>query len=280
MAGTPGGLTTSIRRKLQDGKTPEDIIKELVAGGLTETSAQRFVDRAVAEHASAEPLPPLPETPAPIDSLDQFLQTKTAESAAEAAKTGRKQLWIASSLMCGGIAITAISYMMAAPGGRFTLMWGPVVFGGLLYGQAVIKGLTRPRSFAWFSALGAGAAPVVLAVVLLGVMIALEPAGNAQTLAEAGGRAQPASSDPRAVTVSNPASSPQPSVEDLLIHFENNFDNPAVQCDVAKELARMTGDDAVDAVDGLMEHYENVPEPVKKCVKDTVTRLDPAAKFP
>ena len=122
MAGSPGGLTTSIRRKLQDGKTPEEIVKELVAGGLTEVSAQRFVDRAIAEDATAPPLPPLPETPAPADSLDQFLQTKTAAAEASAAKTGRKQLWIASSLMCGGILITAVSYITADAGERFTLM--------------------------------------------------------------------------------------------------------------------------------------------------------------
>lgn len=51
--GNSGGLTTKIRRQLQEGKTPEEVVQELVAGGLSELSAQRFVDRAIAEEASA-----------------------------------------------------------------------------------------------------------------------------------------------------------------------------------------------------------------------------------
>jgi hypothetical protein len=58
MGESSGGLTTSIRRKLQDGKTPEEIVQELVARGLTELSAQRFVDRAIAEEASTAPSGP------------------------------------------------------------------------------------------------------------------------------------------------------------------------------------------------------------------------------
>ena len=93
MAGTPGGLTASIRRKLQDGKTPEEIVQELVAGGLGQMSAQRFVDRAIAEDASAPPsAADCPNAPAPVDALDQFIQTKSAETEAENAKTGRASL--------------------------------------------------------------------------------------------------------------------------------------------------------------------------------------------
>src|SRR5262245_12084380 len=130
MAGSPGGLTASIRRKLQDGKAPEDIVRELTTTGLSELSAQRFVDRAIAEQAST---PPLPDTPAPADSLDQFIQTKSAETAAAEEKVGRKSLWVASAMMCGGILITGISLMMANEGEKFTLMWGPVAFGFFLW---------------------------------------------------------------------------------------------------------------------------------------------------
>ena len=57
MAGTPGGLTASIRRDLHDGKTPDEIVLTLVARGLTEVSAHRFVDRALAENAGEAPPP-------------------------------------------------------------------------------------------------------------------------------------------------------------------------------------------------------------------------------
>src|SRR5688500_18886076 len=107
MAATNGGLTTSIRRKLQEGRTPEEIVQELVAGGLGQTSAQRFVDRALAEDASAAPLPP-PASPSEApqgDALDTFIQTKTVETQAAEEKVGRKSLWAGSALMCAGVGI-------------------------------------------------------------------------------------------------------------------------------------------------------------------------------
>lgn len=175
MAAVPGGLTANIRRKLQEGKSPDEIVKELVAGGLGQGSAQRFVDRALLEDAAAVPLPPVANAPAPADGLDQFIQTKTAETEAENAKTGQKSLWVASALMCGGILITGISFIMADEGEQFTLMWGPVVFGFFLWGKSVVGGLTDVRKFAWFSAIGSLAAPVVLAILLLGIAIAGAP---------------------------------------------------------------------------------------------------------
>jgi len=188
MAGAPGGLTASIRRKLQEGRTPEEIVQELVAGGLGQVSAQRFVDRALAEDASGAPLPPASPPPfvpvegsaaqdgsAPADALDEFIQTRTAETQAAEAKVGRKTLWVGSILMCSGIVITAVSYLMAEPGQRYTLMWGPVAFGLLVWGKAVIGGFANARTFAWFSAAASIALPLVLTVVTLGVVAATEP---------------------------------------------------------------------------------------------------------
>ena len=45
--------------------------------------------------------------------------------------------------MCGGILITGISFIMADEGRQFTLMWGPVVFGFLLWGKSVVGGLAN-----------------------------------------------------------------------------------------------------------------------------------------
>ena len=282
MAGAPGGLTASIRRKLQEGKTPDAIVQDLVAGGMSHTSAQRFVDRALAEDASAPPLPPITETTAPVDELDRFIQTKTAETEAEHAKTGQKALWVASALMCGGIAITGVSYIMAEPGQRFTLMWGPVAFGFLLWGKSVLQGFGNVRTFAWVSAGGSIAAPVVLAVVLLGVAAAAEPteeelvrAEIAEAMEKAGAR--PQGSD--AQTVANRADEDEREVFVWLTQFEES-DSPAAQCDATAKLANMDGEDAVDAVDGLMEHYEDVDERVQTCIRDAVTKLDPLVKFP
>jgi hypothetical protein len=180
MAETTGGITASIRRKLQEGRTPEEIVQELVAGGLGQASAQRFVDRARAENATATPLPPptpdMSDAPKQADALDQFIQTRTAETEAENAKTGRAALWIGSLLMCSGIVITAVSYIMAGPGERYRLMWGPVAFGFIVWGQSVFKGFARARTFAWFSAVASIVVPLVLTVIMLGVVAASEPA--------------------------------------------------------------------------------------------------------
>src|SRR6185503_555281 len=171
MAGSPGGLTASIRRKLQDGMAPEDIVKELTATGMSAVSAQRFVDRAQLEQQSAPPLPSLPSAPAQGDGLDQFIQNKSAETGAAEAQSGRKALWVGSGLMCVGVLITGVSFIMANEGESFTLMWGPVVFGFFLWGKAVVAGLSDFRRFSWPSAIGALLAPIILTVVLLAAAV-------------------------------------------------------------------------------------------------------------
>jgi hypothetical protein len=210
MAASTGGLTTSIRRKLQEGRTPEAVVQELVAGGLGQVSAQRFVDRALAEAASADPLPeasPVPDqAAAPADGLDQFIQTKTAETEAESAKTGRGSLWAGSLLMCGGVLITGISYIMADAGERYTLMWGPIAFGFFLWGKSVLQGFANFRTFAWFSAVASIIVPVALTVVLFGIAVAVEPTEEELPLEMAEEADSPASSEPPAAeTVSTSA---------------------------------------------------------------------------
>jgi hypothetical protein len=276
MAGSQGGLTASIRRKLQDGKTPEEIVQELVAGGLTEVSAQRFVDRAVAEHASAPPLPEAPPAPQQGDSLDQFIQTKQAEAEVVAEKTGRKTLAVASLLMCGGVAITTFSYMMADPGGRFTLMWGPVVFGALMWGQAVIRGLAQPRTFAWFTALGTAAAPVVLAVLALGFVLATAPSDEELLRMELAELAEEAGeeSGARPRTVSNASgASDEPTAMELLVRIENT-PSPTVQCRLIGQLADVQDADKEDVINGLMEQLDVVSDAVKVCIASAMTTLD------
>jgi hypothetical protein len=98
MAQGNGGLTASIRRKLQDGMAPEDIVRELATGGMTAVSAQRFVDRALAEHETLPPLPPEPR--APIERVS-----------AREEGTGRKTL-VAVALIVLGAASAGVAYVM------------------------------------------------------------------------------------------------------------------------------------------------------------------------
>jgi hypothetical protein len=268
MAATPGGLTTSIRRKLQDGKAPEEIVQELVAGGLGQVSAQRFVDRALAEDATAPPLP-VDDAPAPADALDQFIQTKTAETEAENAKTGGKSLWAGSLLMCGGILITAVSYIMADPGERFTLMWGPVLFGFLLWGKAVLQGVANFRTFAWFSAAGSFAAPVVLAIVMLGVAVATEPIEEEELAQDERAEVEP-------ISTFQPGEGP--SLETLLGSFDGET-HPQTQCEVANMLTNVPSDRKSEVITGLVARYNHVPDAVQPCIRRTVAVLDPSVRL-
>ena len=58
MAADSGGLAAVVRRKLDEGTPVEDVIQDLIARGLSKPTAQRFVERALAEH-----IPPAPQTP-------------------------------------------------------------------------------------------------------------------------------------------------------------------------------------------------------------------------
>jgi hypothetical protein len=53
MATNGASLTLSIRMKLREGKSADEIVRELTGRGMTEGSAQRFVDRAIAENAAS-----------------------------------------------------------------------------------------------------------------------------------------------------------------------------------------------------------------------------------
>jgi len=258
MAGTNGGLTGSIRRKLQDGKTPEEIVQELVAGGLTEVSAQRFVDRALAEHASAPPLPEapaLPDAPATGDSLDQFIQTRQAE-----VTTGRKPLIMSSLLMCSGVGITGISYILADAGDRYTLMWGPVAFGLLVFGGAVVKGLAHPRTFAWLAAAGALAAPLILGAALWTVAAATMPTEAELELTDIAADETPAD---------------RAEVVRLLSRLESKR-SPTSQCDAATRLGNAVDEETSAAYNGLMKSFDDAPDSVKICIAGALIKLNEA----
>jgi hypothetical protein len=146
------GLQASLRRKLKAGQWPEDLVKELVGGGMSEALAQRFVDQALAAdrpQAADQFAPPEPE-------------------GARAAATVK--LLIATLLMIGGVGW----YMRTDPAQRVPLMWAPIVLGLLVFLQSLQKGLNHPMSFPWFIAIVSLAAPAGLAAWFVGVAASRE----------------------------------------------------------------------------------------------------------
>lgn len=49
MAGEPGGIQASVRRQVAEGRPHREIVDDLVAGGLSRPSAERFLERATNE---------------------------------------------------------------------------------------------------------------------------------------------------------------------------------------------------------------------------------------
>jgi hypothetical protein len=104
-------LATRIRLGLAEGKSPDLVVSELVAGGMTESTARRLVDRAASQPA---PLPPAADASAAEDSSD----------------SGRSSLIAGAFFASLGVAITAFTYIRARPGQEFIITYG-MVFGGL-----------------------------------------------------------------------------------------------------------------------------------------------------
>ena len=109
-------LATRIRQGLAEGKPPEIVVSELMAGGMTEATARRLVDRAL-----SQPLPP------PSEALETVSGDDDHDDASDA---GRMSLIVGSFFASLGVAITAFTYVRARPGQEFIITYG-MVFAGL-----------------------------------------------------------------------------------------------------------------------------------------------------
>ena len=145
-------LSTRIRAGLAEGKDPDIIVSELVASGLSEPSARRLVDRA-----ASQPLTAGTVTPAANDSIGGALDT------------GRAQM-IAGVLFASlGLAITAYTYMRAQPGQRYTITYGLVVAGVVMFGKGVRDWLnTGAQRFPAGAIVLAAAVPFAIFFIPLG----------------------------------------------------------------------------------------------------------------
>jgi hypothetical protein len=183
-------------------------------------------------------------------------------AAPETDETGAsdQQLWIASALVCLGVAVTGISYLLTDDGKQYTLLWGPMLVGALIYGRAIVNGLSEPGEFTRRAVFGSVAAPIVLAAVFYGVAMAAQPT-DADRL-EAG------------MLPIN-----RSEVHRLVREFET-APAAASQCDAAAKLGDMTGNDATVAVQALMRYYGVMPRDVQACMRNVVSKLDPSMTFP
>jgi len=147
-----GDLATRIRLGLASGKTRDEIVADLVRGGLSGSSAERFVDRALAARDAG----------APAREPPSEAETKEDPSGRRAMISGA--FWLAL-----GSCVTGVTYLLAKPGGKYVLAYGAVLAGAL----AFARGLSRWRQtatgpFPWRSVLVAAGVPVLGTFVLIG----------------------------------------------------------------------------------------------------------------
>jgi HEAT repeat protein len=142
-------LSTRIRLDVERGRPRDEIVAGLVQGGLSQASAERFVDRAIAAHEAG---PPPPAT-APA----------AADTDAEEDKGGRTSLVSGAFWLSLGTCVTGITYLLAKPGGKYMLAYGAVIGGLVAFGRGLMRFWSvRPEPpFPWKAVAIAGLVPVM-----------------------------------------------------------------------------------------------------------------------
>ena len=60
-------------------------------------------------------------------------------------KQGRTQMWIGAALVVVGVVVTIWTYSSADPGDRYFLLWGPIIFGAILFFQGLAASVRARR---------------------------------------------------------------------------------------------------------------------------------------
>jgi hypothetical protein len=144
---TPGPTSASarIQAALRGGKTPEQVVQDLVEGGLSTGSAERIVARVAAELTKG------PAQPSP--ALDALPISEGASA--------RSSL-IAGAFWCSvGLTVTTLTYVVARPGGKFIIAYGAVAAGGAAFFKGVRRFVGTGQPFPWRPVFLAAAAPLL-----------------------------------------------------------------------------------------------------------------------
>lgn len=155
MATSPAsGIAERIHQALVAGKSPENVVQDLVTGGLSRPTAERFVARALAQQSRtpARTLATPSEPPEPTEDAG-----------------GRGALVSGAFWFSLGSTVTLATYLLAAPGQRFTVAYGAVVAGLFAFGRGIKRWSEVSQPFPWLAVLAAMAVPPIGATALVGV---------------------------------------------------------------------------------------------------------------
>jgi HEAT repeats len=166
------GLAQSVRRRLDEGASAEVVIDELVAKGLSRPTAQRFVDRALAQ--SPRPLPPvtgadwIPSEPIPsMRPSEETVSLTDLMRNPEAVDESRafRDLWQGMIAISLGLTFTTTTFVFSTR----PQLWVGLIAGGVWFiGRGIVRCTTLAQPFPWKRVLTACATPVVVTLVVLG----------------------------------------------------------------------------------------------------------------
>lgn len=123
MSAGGGDLRSVIAREIAAGRTEDELVSLLQSRGLSEANAKRFAAKGLAEARSGAMAAPAPRAAAAPPVVPD--ETPDAEDASD----GTWRLTFGVLFLVGGLAFTALTYLLARPGGKFTLLWGAVAYG-------------------------------------------------------------------------------------------------------------------------------------------------------
>jgi HEAT repeat protein len=253
MAEESNGLAQSVRRRLDEGASADVVIEELVAKGLSRGTAQRFVDRALAE-STPPALPPtpapdwIPSTPIPTMqrseeavSLTDLMHNPDAIAQAQAFRDLSRGM-IAASI---GLAFTMLTFVFSS---RPRLGVGLIAGGVWLLGRGIVRCTNLEGPFPWTRVLTACVTPILTTVVLLGYASwheasAREKAEKARAAAELAAADRSRADQIRAESAQTRARANRERAAEVgsrlsraLAQLDSN--QPISQCDAALELGR------------------------------------------
>lgn len=148
----PNALSERVRRALEAGKPKEDVVRELVAEGLSPHSAERFVERALSEPG-----------PAPSGTAPARERSESEEDAGVKGALVSGAFWFS----VGGT-ITGVTFLLASPGQEYVVAYGAALVGLLAFGRGLLRWWGTSQPFPAMAVFGAAALPPAIAFALVG----------------------------------------------------------------------------------------------------------------
>jgi hypothetical protein len=257
------GVSEQIQEELRQGRSPEEVLERLKGKGLSEANARRFLERAQAAAAAGGATPGPTAVPAPRRPV------RTTPERADDEGDGTWAMATGAFFFFLGLLGTALTYVMAKPGGKFTLLYGAILWGAFSF----IRGLRRwrgARPSRPFPALHVAAGVALPALIVVGIYVQ--------------GARQRAASRERAVQLvrdeeqrrgveSTGAAAPLDPVSTYIVVLKNGGRDPDSQREAAWRLGEMKPAPR-DAVPALLDALRSPSASVRRSAGEALLKID------